>query len=368
MRHILFVFVLFWSAVSSAAEALKTPNISANALFLYRNSNFHQQDVNLTTPDQERNGFNIQETELRFEADVDPVTRLNLVLSVRPEYSGDGTKVEEKWIIEPEEAFVESIALDAVTLKGGKLKAAMGKHNLLHTHAFPFVGAPLASAALLGDEGLVDTGISAELLLPSPWFSELSLQFLRGEGENTQFSSPSPSDGVGLVHWKNLFDLSGDLTMEAGVSYAQGENSTAGQTRLSGADLTFKWRPAEGGRSKSFAWTTEYLARTQTQPAVDDEQAQGIASWVQYQFARQWAALYRHDTLTMKGSFDPLAFANDSQERESVAVVYLPSEFSSFKLEFNQRHGPANANGETVERSVFLQGNFTIGAHPAHAY
>lgn len=369
MSLLVTLFVSAGFAQTPAFTGIKTPSISGNTLFLYRNSNFHQADLDPAAPDQERNGFNLQEAELQFYADVDPYSRVNLVLAVHPELESDGTTVEEKWVVEPEEAFAESIAIPALTLKIGKFKAAFGKHNLLHTHAFPFIDAPLANKALLGDEGLNDAGLSVAWLTPLPWYSELTLQVLRGQGENEQFKSPRAGDKVGVAHWKNLWDLSEDLTMEAGVSYAQGANSYRESTSLAGADLTFKWRPSTNGRSASLIWGTEYLTRAREQAGVDEEQASGWSSFLQYQFAERWAGLYRYDTLKVKGSFDPTALANDDYARHSMGLVHNMSEFSSLKLELNSRRGgPANANGDTEEKSVFLQASFTIGSHPAHSY
>lgn len=368
MKQIILLLSFFFGIGTLAAE-FKTPSVSANALFLYRNSNFHKEDTDALNPDQLRNGFNMQEAEIQFYSDVDPYTRLKLLLAVHPEYVTDGTSVEESWVIEPEEAFAESNAVSGSIFKVGKFKAYMGKNNILHTHAFPFVDAPLANTALLGDEGLNDLGASASVLLPSSWFNEITLQFFRGEGENAQFNSATPSDGVGLVHWKNLFDLTEALTLEIGLSYAGGANSLAGTTSLSGADLTFKWRPTDGGKYRSFSWSTEYLARTQTQTGASDETGNGLATWVQYQFAERWSALYRYDSLSVENSFDPVALPNDSVRRNSAGVVFAPSEFSSYKIEFNQRTGGLpSAIGETTENSVLLQANFTIGAHPAHSY
>lgn len=366
----LSIFILLLSICFGAfAGDLKTPNMSANALFLYRNSNFHQQDTDVTNPDQNRNGLNVQEAELQFYSDVDPYTRMSLLLSIHPEYESTGTAVEEKWVVEPEEGFVESNAVSGLTLKIGKFKAAMGKHNTLHTHAYPFIEAPLANVNLLGDEGLNDVGASAAALLPTSWFSEVTLQYLRGEGENAEFSSPTPGDGVGLVHWKNLFDLSDSLTMEVGASYAAGANALGGNTNLAGADLTFKWRPTSGGRYQSLIWATEYLHRTQSQAGLDDEIGQGPTTWLQYQFAERWAALYRYDSLTVENSFDTANLPNDTSVRNSAGLVYMPSEFSSYKLEVDQRTGGVpSPTGETTENAVFFQANFTIGAHPAHSY
>lgn len=370
--HIKLFFIalfLVMTSFSINAFCLTAPSISSNALFLYRNSNFHKDDTNVTAPDQQPNGFDIQEAELQIFSDVDPYTRLNLLLSIAPKYISDGTKISEVWGIEPEEAFVESNIVSDVTFKIGKFKTAMGKHNTLHTHAYPFIEAPLTNSKLLGDEGFNDTGVSVAGLLPSQWFSEITLQFARGKGENNEFNSPSPASGVSLVHWKNLFDFSDELTMEAGVSYAQGTNSYRKVTSLIGADLTFKWRPSEGGKYTSLLWATEYLSRNQAQDNFLSEKGNGIATWIQYQFAERWATLYRYDDLMIENTFDPINLPNDITKRNSLGLIYSPSEFSSFKLEYDQRNGGvANNSNETTEKSLFLQANFTIGAHPAHSY
>ena len=371
MRLKLLLIITF--LIASNGFCISTPLISANALFLYRNSNFHKEDTDTTTPgftpDQERNGINVREAELQFDSDVDPYNRLSLLLSIHPQYELNGTNVEEKWIVEPEEAFVESNVVPDVTFKIGKFKAAMGKQNTLHTHAFLFIDQALQNSKLLGDEGLNDVGLSAAALLPTAWFSEVTLQYLRGEGENTEFKSATPGDGVGLIHWKNLFDLSDALTMEIGGSFAGGANSLRGTTSIAGADVTFKWRPTEGGRYQSLIWASEFLSRKQTQAVVNDEKASGFESSLQYQFAERWAGLYRFDTLTVKDTFDPANLPDDTYQRHSVGLAYIPSEFSQYKLEFDRKTGgPVSATGEKTENTVFLQANFTIGAHPAHSY
>ncbi len=369
MNQLVFLFLCLITRSSFGADNLSAPNMSANALFLYQNSNFHKENSDPANLDSAPNGLNVQEAELQFYSDVDPYTRLSLLLSVHPQLESNGTQIEEKWIIEPEEAFAESNVISNVTLRLGKFKAFMGKHNQLHTHAYPFIKSPLANEALLGGEGLNDVGASAAVLLPSSWYNEISLQYLRGKGENSEFQSPSPGDGVGLLHWKNLLDLSGALTFELGFSYARGNNSFSKETALSGTDLTFKWRPEAGGRYKSLLWSTEYLSRTQNQNSVPTEKGNGIATWLQYQFAERWVGLYRFDTLKIQESFNAATLPNDSIERHSLAIVYLPSEFSSFKFEYDQRHGGMlNSEGSFTEKSIFLQANFTIGAHPSHSY
>lgn len=369
LRWIYFTILVVNLLIQFNASGITTPSISANTLFLYRNSNLHKGNINATDLDQTPNGLNIQEAELQFYSDVDPYTRLSLLLSIAPQYTSDGITVSEEWGVEPEEVFAESNILSDITFKIGKFKAAIGKHNGLHTHAFPFIDPPIANTQLLGDEGLNDVGVSTAILFSTDWFNELTIQYLRGKGENDEFKSPSPSMGVGLAHWKNLFDLNDDLTIEIGASYAQGGNSFSKMTLLSGADLTFKWRPSEGGRYTSLLWSTEYLSRKQTQVAVAEEKGFGFASWVQYQFSERWSCSYRYDQLKVSESFDPIKLLNTTWVKNSLGFIYTPSEFSSYRIEYDHKHsGVKNNDNESTEKTFYLQANFTIGAHPVHAY
>ncbi len=99
MYHTVFQRLTFMLVLALGVEAfcLSTPSTSANALFLYRNSNFHKDDVNVTNPDQTPNGLDVQEAELQFYSDVDPYTRLSLLFSIAPKYKSDGAKVTEEW-------------------------------------------------------------------------------------------------------------------------------------------------------------------------------------------------------------------------------------------------------------------------------
>ena len=55
--------------------------------------------------------------------------------------------------------------------------------------------------------------------------------------------------------------------------------------------------------------------------------------------------------------------------RHSVGLAYIPTEFSSYHLEYDQKASSLmNPAGETTEKAIFLQANFTIGAHPSHSY
>lgn len=364
LLSLLLVTCVFPFTAHAQVNRFKSPNVSANALFWYKNSNL-QTDYKSVN----RNGPDLREAEVALYSDVDPYSKLVVLLTVHPEYQVDSTthRVTESWEVEPEELYGESLAIPNLTLRAGKFKADFGKHNELHTHVYPFIDAPLANEMLLGEEGLNDVGVSAAYFLPFDWYSEFTVQYLRGEGENTEFSSQDTGDGVGVGHFKNLWDMSDSATLETGISYALGKNSLGGRTTLSGVDLTYKWRPVVGGKYKSAILAGEVINRDVQQPGVKDEHGLGWNVWGKYQFAERWAALARYDRVDVYNSdadINPNALTNQETQKVAAALNFEASEFSSFKLEMDYSQPTINQ----VERKIYLQANFTIGAHPAHSY
>ncbi|MBU6376098.1 MAG: hypothetical protein KGQ59_08890, partial [Bdellovibrionales bacterium] len=232
--------------------------------------------------------------------------------------------------------------------------AAMGRHNALHTHAFPFIDAPLVNQQLLGEEGLNDIGASASALLPTSWFLELTVQALSARSEPL-YGSADPNALVGVAQLKNLWDLSESTTLELGLFGTSGKNASEKSSHVLGSDLTIKWRPTTGGKFRSWAWTTEYLNGIPT----SGERIGGLASWVQYQFAERW---------WIQGRFEHLGIPRDSSlastQKQSLLLGFFPSEFSGYRLQYDRESEP----GEHAHHAVTLQWNISIGAHPAHAY
>jgi hypothetical protein len=92
----------------------------------------------------------LDETEVAFQAFVDPYAKANFFLSLTPA----GIDVEEGY------AQFVNLPYD-LTAKAGKMKALFGKDNTWHTHVRPWVDQPLVIHNFFGDEGLNDSGISS---------------------------------------------------------------------------------------------------------------------------------------------------------------------------------------------------------------
>lgn len=333
------------------------PDISINTLFLYQNSS----RGNAAAADSP-NGFSLQEAEIQFTSDVDPYFRFAALFAVHPHKDTDpepGHTAATHYHFEPEEIYAETLSLPWVTFKIGKFKTAFGRHNLLHTHAYPFIDAPLAHQEFLGEEGMNDTGLSAALFLPTPWFSELTAQALSGDQLHA-FGSENPNTTVSLIHFKNLIEITDAATVQLGLSGAIGKNEFRRETRLAGADLTFKWRPIVYGNTRSLSWSTELLSR-ETQTLTSTLRENGWVSFLQYQLAQRWWLQGRAEQVSTR----ELLFTERAvTHKQSALVAFLPSEFSGIRFQYDH----LKDERDFVEHKLSLQMNFSIGAHPAHLY
>jgi hypothetical protein len=330
------------------------PDIGANFLGLFQRGTDLSDDRTVVP----HNGFSLQEAEIQFSSDVDPYMRAVALLSVKQESGAS------EFGIDPEEIYLESISLPNVTVRAGKMKLALGKHNILHTHAYPFIDSPLIQQQLLGDEGLNEVGVSAAFLVPASWYSEITVQGFSPSNEELYDSSKSGDMG-GLIRVKNLWDLTDDLTMEVGFSGTSGKNQFDRNGSVLGADLTFKWRPAVGGKYRALIWSTEYLSgrRPGLTDAASGEPAEklgGVATWLQYQLAERWWVQGRYEYVGLPHD-DPIPFQN----KQSALVGFFPSEFSGLRLQYDHM---TTQGKDDADHTFSFQYNVSMGAHPAHAY
>ncbi len=341
-------------AVKGIASAFN-PAISVNGLFLGGFSSSPRATSRLTGLDF-HNGFNFQEAEFQFTADVDPYWRANFILGI--DRNGEA-ELEEGYVTS--EQLPYDLLPRNTSLKLGKFFGGFGKHNLLHAHQFPFIDSPLINQSVFGSEGLKEPGAGVSYLLPTPWFSELTFQGLAGENESLfRFSEEAKRRGAYLGHWKNFFDLTDSTTLEVGQSYVAGRNSDAGH-RLSqsvGFDLTMKWRPLQRATERALIWQSEYIYSRQDRDRDSRTRGGGLYSSLQYQFARRWWIQGRYDFVGAP------KFDDGRKHRWTTLLAFAPSEFSAVRLQHSyttqERGSPVN--------QLLLQLNFTIGSHPAHQY
>lgn len=352
------------TSASRGLSNLLNPAISANGLFLAGVST-RDDDAGVEARGDLATGLAVQELEVAFSAVVDPFIRGDLVLAASADEIGF------------EEAFVTTLELPRVNIRGGLIKAAFGRHNQLHTHAFPFLTGPLPWRAVLGPEGLTAAGVSFDVLLPLPFFAEVNAQVLDDHfGEEWRIlANPTPDDPdtpndesldrrkledlAYVGHLKTLFELSASSTLELGASYVGGRNAFGGWTSLVGGDVTVKWRPLTAERYTSFDWLTEYFWVDRPRAPGEDPRG-GAQTHLRYQFAQRWWVQGRGAVLGLPGPRDERTW------RGEALAAFVPSEFSALRLQYGLER--AQREGAPFVHDVFVQVIFSMGPHPAHAY
>src|SRR5437868_7819357 len=217
-------------AGGSAAKALN-PDISAIGDFIA---------VAGHNPVQPSPSLEMHESELGFQAIIDPYARGDFFLS----FGEEGVNLEE--------GYITFTALPAgFVAKVGKMRSAFGKVNTMHNHVLPWVDRPLVTNNLVGGEdGIDDTGASIQRILPAPKgiFIEATGQIFRGDSDDV-FHAQQRSDVSTVEHLRGYKDITESTNLDVGVSYARGHNAGTVAlpgdfiTQLYGVDATLRWKP-----------------------------------------------------------------------------------------------------------------------------
>ncbi len=294
--------------------------------------------------------FQVRESEISFQAVVDPYARADLFLS----FNNNGVEVEE--------GYVTFLNLPWQTqAKAGKFKVQFGKINTLHLHVLPWVDEPLPlDDILLSPDTWEAEGISVSKVieLPGDTFSELYVQVLNGTS-GLLFVGPTKSDLTYNAQYRAYRDFGDDHNLELGVSYAHGYNGTSATntTALQNAHLVYRWKPLQGRPYRSFIVRSEYFWSQREQPD-GTQKAQGFFVGGDWQLARRWYTGARYEFS------DHATNAALRDKGVAATLTFMPSEFSVLRAEYRRRdYAPG-----IVANEGFLQIQFAIGAHGAHPF
>jgi hypothetical protein len=299
----------------------------------------------------------LHESEVAFQAAVDPYARADVYLS----FGEQGVNVEEGFATFP-------TMPGGLLLKVGKMRAAFGKVNGLHTHALPWTDRPLVTRNLLGGEdGINDAGVSVARIIPVPWFFlEATGQVFRGDSADV-FQSSQRRDLSYVGRLRAYQDLGEATNLDLGASFSTGHNNAGvvdgadlGRftTRLIGVDATLRWKPLQRSIYRSFVARSEWVwSRRQQDNGV--QSAFGYYVSGDYQLGRRWFAGARLDRSARAGN---AALVDTGQ---ALVLTWMPSEFSVIRAMYRRTRyaRPAGTSNE-----LLMQVQFAIGAHGAHPF
>ena len=330
--------------------------------------------------DPRRDGFDFQQLELSIAGAVDPYFRAEAHLLVTEDEG-----------LELEEAFAVTTGLPhGLEVEAGLMLTEFGRYNPQHTHEYAHIDQPLVIGTMLGSEGTRDIGARVGWLLPVDWFSELHLSVQNGDnetavsflGEGHHHGEEEEEEHGGRnidaidevlwsARWVNGLALSEDAEIQIGISGAYGPNAED-HTVLGGADVVFKWfNPRASGGAGTLSWTTEFIWREAGADEAEEEASDwGLVSTAVYDLTPRWRAGLRLDYVDLE-EHDEHDEHDEEEEhlpaqglRISPLLGYRPSEFTTFRLQYNYSDPD---EGDEVH-SVWLGLEVLIGTHPAHSF
>lgn len=338
------------------SSSLLNPDISFNGDFTFLGTDNRQLN--------KANRFSFREAEVGFQAPIDPYARADAFITF-----GEGESPEV------EEAYATFLTLPYnLQARVGKFRVSFGKNNLLHRHALSQTDRPLVEVANFGEEGLSGTGASVSYLVPNPWDQYLLLtgEVVNGLGEEAEeaqgvpLEEPAPGRSLGdfvyVGHAQSFFDLNADNNIELGGSILANQPRHGIDTRLYGVDLTYRWRPLDQAGFHQFLWRSEgYFTHQDTHeegPSVFN--TNGFYSYGEYRLTQ---------TLWVGNRVDWTEIPGTSGKKEWGVFPYFtysPMEFGYVRLGYqfvrsDQLH-------DKDSNRFWLQYNFSIGPHAAHAF
>jgi hypothetical protein len=325
--------------------------------------------------DRKRARIDIGETEVIFDAALNPYAHGNFIMT----FGEEGFGLEEG-------TFNLTRGLPAgLALKGGQYRAPFGRINPMHPHVLPFAARFNVLAAYLpGDEALIERGVqlSRRFALAGDTSLDVSGDWLQGDTYRIErASSGGPSDPLenggddragesrpAFLGRLSSFTLLGEQSgLDVGVSATAGVNNvTAGtQTRVLGADVKAKlWASprayaliqAEALRldREDAAWDAGTGAYTHTKVTLSGG----------YVFADfNWATRYNAGA-SYEGFERPTAAKQWDQSVGVFAGLALLEESTAFRAEW-RRFVPEG--GDSVD-TLTLRVLYSMGPHKAHQF
>ncbi len=393
-----------------AASNTFNPDVSVIGTFTPTWYSLDEPAKPLAEVDPQNTGVALPEIELGLQGVVDPYFRYDTFLVFGPH----GVEIEEAY-----GTTLLSLPLNS-QFRIGRSRAKFGRINQLHRHNQNFVTLPLPASQFLG-EHLNPTSVEANFLVPAPWFLELSASAGSPDVHTPTFARDVDGNNISKLlynfHLANFFEVSESLGVSLGGSFATGANKQElegdepffGRSKLYGIDLFAKYRPLKNNPYQEVTLQSEfiYLDADRAHEAHDEpghkheddhdghedevheRKQERIKNWgwysqMVYRFAKRWNTGFRFGMIDTDTPVDEEELHEDGENghddehahgegtlgllgrtyRLSPMLTFNPTEFSRIRLQYDYLNRDFSEN----QHAVFLQFQYSIGAHGAHPF
>ncbi len=317
-------------------------------------------------PAGESTGFRAtpREFEFSFQSALDPYTRTKVFVTYEEELEIAGLELEGEGEEEHghsgfaiEEAYLYWVGLPgALGLKAGKFRQEIGLFNRWHTHALYEIDRPLAAVAFLGDDGLIQTGLSltSPTLTLGPAHQTLYV-------EATQASNDALFGDGGdlslLGRFQSFWDLGATAYFQLGATGVTGANDdVALDSRLLGLDLLLRWSPRGRSLYRALEVRGEWYFAAQELGGVR-ETGHGGYGQGNFRLNRQFVLGTRVDYLDNYGEQPSLL-------QIAPSISWWQSEWVRLRMQYNL----VKPKGLDPSHTILLQVVWAMGPHKHESY
>lgn len=303
----------------------------------------------------------VRGAEIFFSAPIDPIFDGALGLAAHPEGGVSHFELHEATIS-------SSKLIPHTQLRFGQGFLSVGKLNRVHQHDWPFIDAPKVHETFFDSEGVNDLLFESTVNTSTELPIELTLGVAKGwvyghshnEGER-------PLVPTHYARIQSFFELPLDGGVQIGGNYLARTDADSAQMRLSGLDITAKWR---AGKTMPFFLQSEVWLRQLKNPGVLREDSLGFYIFPQANVGQQVDFGIRGDYFSVLSLKDASGQKIDNASSAIVpTLTFKPSEFSTFRLayswELEQRGGEPS---RVSESKLQAQASFILGSHPSHDF
>jgi hypothetical protein len=322
----------------------------------------------------------LRTVELDIRAPVDPFAEAVTILALEDEAgTGFAVDAEEAYGLIKRIPVLESAPL-GLKVKVGKFRVPFGTNNRLHMHDLPWTTRPLPVTRYLGTEhgeffesGFNPIGVDFDFFLPNPIPSstlEMNVDLVRAGDLGLSLGNAGKQPAyLGHLTWSRDWDNEHLLTLGASAYREDGTPSTY----LYGADLTYKWSPAERRDRHSLVLggevfvgknsITNEIESEDGGPTLIEEVTNKPVGWFAYaQYQLSWWVYFgaRYEVVD-----EP---ANDQLKTRALAgyLSYYTTEFLRFRVGIE--HRKSDLPGMNSVTSGLFEINFVFGSHPTEPY
>ena len=254
-----------------------------------------------------------------------------------------------------------------VNFKIGQYFLGIGRLNRFHQHDWSFTRAPKVHRTFLDDEGVFDTGLEVNYLMPFESVVNLTLGITSGyKYGHSHTAGSKPKTPTHYSRLSTFLPFSTTSGMDTGFSYLSRTDNSDVKMTLYGLDIVAKWR-----ESKVIKSLVQYEFWFKQEKTTSEENKQvGMYIFNENSLTNNFFWGIRGDLykdLTKKDSISNQEVNHINYGLLS-QVTYVSSEFSKIRMSLSHEFDREEGVTSSRDTRLALQFIFIIGSHPAHEF